>query len=77
MLFDSSYVRYYTGWVYLATERPVALIVDGTGEFTLFVPEFEVETPSEDDTARRIESYPEYPGRRHPLLILSYVLAKL
>ena len=76
VLFDSSYVRYYTGWVYLATERPVALIVDGTGEFTLFVPEFEVEHAQLKTTARRIESYPEYPGRRHPLLILSDVLAK-
>ena len=40
----------------------------------VFVPEFEVERVREETDFERIESYPEYPGLEHPMLILGRVL---
>jgi hypothetical protein len=34
-----------------------------------FVPEFEVERVREETDFERVESYPEYPGREHPMAI--------
>src|SRR5829696_2441365 len=75
VLFGADYVRYYTAFEFLATERPVAVIGSTSGEVAVFVPEFEVERVREETTFGRIESYPEYPGREHPMLLLGAVLA--
>src|SRR4029079_1050085 len=45
------------------------------GDSAVFVPEFEVERTRAETDFERIESYPEYPGREHPMLILARVLA--
>jgi Xaa-Pro aminopeptidase len=70
VLFDEKYVQYFTGFGYLATERPVAVIVTADGELVAFVPEFEVERTDEEGDFDRVESYPEYPGEVHPMLLL-------
>jgi Xaa-Pro aminopeptidase len=75
VLFDEHYVRYFTGLGFLATERPVAVALTGSGERVAFVPEFEVERVQEEGDFERVESYPEYPGRDHPMTILARVLA--
>ena len=43
----------------------------------MFVPEFEVERTRAETSFERIESYPEYPGREHPMTIFARVLADL
>jgi Xaa-Pro aminopeptidase len=74
VLFDEHYIRYFTGFGFLATERPVAVAGNGSGELAVFVPEFEVERVRAETEFERIESYPEYPGLEHPMLLLARVL---
>ncbi len=77
VLFDESYVQYFTSFGFLATERPVAFIGNASGELAVFVPEFEVERVLAETEFERVESYPEYPGTEHPMLILGRVLADM
>jgi Xaa-Pro aminopeptidase len=77
VLFDQDYIQYFTSFNFLATERPVAFAASASGDLAVFVPEFEVERVRAETDFERIESYPEYPGIEHPLLILGRVLADL
>ena len=77
VLFDDKYIQYFTGFNFLATERPVAVVSNAAGELAVFVPEFEVERVKAETDFERIESYPEYPGREHPMKLLAGVLADL
>jgi Xaa-Pro aminopeptidase len=77
VLFDNRYVQYFTGFNFLATERPVAVASNLAGELAVFVPEFEVERVKAETDFERIESYPEYPGREHPMKLLARLLADL
>jgi Xaa-Pro dipeptidase len=77
VLFDEQYIQYFTGFGFLATERPVAFASNASGEMVVFVPAFEVERVREETEFERIESYPEYPGIEHPMLILGRVLRDL
>jgi Xaa-Pro dipeptidase len=62
VLFDASYIRYFTGFGFLSTERPVVFAQSSGGELAAFVPEFEVERVRAETSFERVESYPEYPG---------------
>jgi Xaa-Pro dipeptidase len=75
VLFDEHYIRYFTGLGFLATERPVGVLLGLDGARTAFVPEFEVERVRAEADFERIESYPEYPGLEHPLRVLARILA--
>ena len=77
VLFDDKYIQYFTGFNFLATERPVAVASNLAGELAVFVPEFEVERVKAETDFERIESYPEYPGREHPMKLLARLLADL
>jgi Xaa-Pro dipeptidase len=77
VLFDEAYIKYFAGFPFLATERPVAFIGNASGDEAVFVPEFEVERIQAETAFDRIESYPEYPGREHPMHILGRLLADL
>lgn len=77
VLFDEKYIQYFTGFGFLATERPVAVASNAAGHMAVFVPEFEVERVKAEADFERIESYPEYPGLEHPMSLLSRVLADL
>jgi Xaa-Pro dipeptidase len=77
VLFGQDAIRYFTAFEFLATERPVAVVGNGDGELAVFVPEFEVERVRDETGFERIESYPEYPGLEHPLLLLARVLADM
>jgi Xaa-Pro dipeptidase len=77
VLFDEQYIRYFTGFGFLATERPVAVASNAGGELAVFVPEFEVERVREETDFERVESYPEYPGVEHPMRLLARVLHDL
>ena len=77
VFFDEHYIRYLTGFEFLATERPVAVIGNGSGDLAVFVPEFEVERVRAEADFERVESYPEYPGLEHPMRLLARVLRDL
>ncbi len=77
VLFDEQYIQYFTSFGFLATERPVAFASNAAGETVVFVPGFEVERVREETEFEHVESYPEYPGVEHPMLILGRVLRDL
>jgi len=77
VLFDEHYIRYFTNFGFLATERPVAVAMGRGGDMAAFVPEFEVERVRAETAFERIESYPEYPGNEHPMRILARTLADM
>lgn len=77
VLFDEQYIKYFAGFGFLATERPVAFVGNERGDEAVFVPEFEVERIRAETSFERIESYPEYPGREHPMRILARLLVSL
>jgi Xaa-Pro dipeptidase len=77
VLFDQQYVQYFTAFNFLATERPVAVALTGSGETAAFVPGFEVERTRAEGSFDVVEAYPEYPGTEHPMRILARVLAGL
>ena len=77
VLFDQHYIRYFTGFNFLSTERPVVFAQGANGEMSVFVPEFEVERVRAETEFERVDSYPEYPGIEHPMRILGRVLADL
>ena len=73
VLFDEHYIRYFTNFWFLSTERPVVFAQSAGGEMVVFVPEFEVERVRAE-TSFPVESYPEYPGTEHPMPILGRIL---
>jgi Xaa-Pro aminopeptidase len=75
VLFDEQYIKYFAGFGFLATERPVAFFGSVSGDEVVFVPEFEVARIVAETTFDNVESYPEYPGREHPMRILGSLLA--
>jgi Xaa-Pro dipeptidase len=77
VLFDASYIQYFTSFGFLSTERPVVFAQSAAGDMVVFVPEFEVERVRAETAFERVESYPEYPGTKHPMRIFARVLADL
>ena len=77
VLFDEHYIQYFTSFGFLATERPVAFLANGTGELAVFVPEFEVDRVRAETVFERVESYAEYPGLEHPMRVLRGVLLEM
>jgi Xaa-Pro aminopeptidase len=77
VLFDPDYIQYFTGFWFLSNERPVVFAQSAGGDAAIFVPEFEVARTRAESGFDRVESYPEYPGREHPMTILARVLGDL
>jgi Xaa-Pro dipeptidase len=77
VVFDQHYIQYLTGFWFLSTERPVVFAQSARGDMVAFVPEFEVERVRAETAFEAVESYPEYPGVDHPMIILARVLADL
>jgi Xaa-Pro dipeptidase len=77
VLFGPDYVHYFTGFWFLSNERPIVYLQNADGDDAIFVPEFEVERTRAEADFARIESYPEYPGREHPMRILARASADL
>jgi len=77
VLFEPAYIQYLTGFWFLSNERPIVYAQSAAGDELIFVPEFEVDRTRAEATFERIESYPEYPGREHPMPVLAAVLADL
>jgi Xaa-Pro aminopeptidase len=77
VLFGPAYINYFTGFSFLSNERPIVFAQSAAGETVIFVPEFEVERTRAETAFERIESYPEYPGREHPMRVLAVLLADI
>ena len=77
MLFDPTYITYFTGFWFLSNERPIVYLQSAGGDDAIFVPEFEVERTRAESAFARVESYSEYPGPEHPMLALARVAADL
>lgn len=77
VLFDNAYVLYYTGFAFIPTERPVALVVSAAGDRGLLVPRLEREHAEANATVQQVAHYPEYPSERHPLHALEALLDEL
>lgn len=77
VLFDPTYVLYYSGFAFVPTERPIALVLAGDGTSTLVVPRLELEHAESRSALDRVEHYPEYPGDPRAEDVLARTLADL
>jgi Xaa-Pro aminopeptidase len=77
VVFNPTYVTYLTGFRFLSTERPVVYLQNAAGDDVIFVPEFELERTQAEADFHRVETYREYPGLEHPLVVLARVVADL
>ncbi len=76
VLFGSTSIFYLTGFAFLPTERPAALILEPE-RASLFVPRLEQEHAEETAFVDLVRTYPEYPGERHPMRCLADFLEEL
>lgn len=61
-------IFYLTGYSYIATERPAALIIPVDGEITFMGPLLEEDhIPLRTKLIENIKTYVDYPGERHPI----------
>ena len=59
---------YLTGYSYIATERPAALIIPLDGEITFMGPLLEIDhIPLKTRLIKNIKTYYDYPGKKHPI----------
>ncbi|MCH8877896.1 MAG: aminopeptidase P family protein [Chloroflexi bacterium] len=77
VLFDPDYVLYYSGFAFVPTERPMALVMNAEGERRLFVPRLELEHAQADAAVDGVDHYPEYPDDPHPMEMLKRALKDL
>ena len=77
MLFDPTYVLYYSGFAFVPTERPIAFLLGPDGTRALVVPRLEVEHAESASTLDRVEHYLEYPGDPRAEDVLAHTLADM
>lgn len=77
VLFDPTYVLYYSGFAFVPTERPIALVVSADGTRALVVPRLELEHAEAKSTFDRVEHYLEYPGDPRAEDVLARTLTDL
>ena len=77
VLFDSHYILYYTGFAFIPTERPIAFVMNSSGERALFVPRLEVEHAQTNSLIQRVDHYLEYPYQPHPMEKLKAMLVDM
>ena len=72
-VFYPARVAYLTGFHHIPTERPIAYVLGPRGRSALIVPAVEKEH-AEGVAGVDVEVYFEYPGSRHPMLLVAEVL---
>jgi Xaa-Pro aminopeptidase len=77
VLFDNTYILYYSGFAFIPTERPVALVLNAAGERAMFVPRLESEHARSNAFAERVDHYVEYPHDPHPMTFFKRTLSEL
>ena len=73
-VFDPDYVKYYSGFYFGVTERPMAFVLSAEGETALFVPRLEREHAQARGSVDQVWDYEEYPGTTHPMEQLAEAL---
>jgi Xaa-Pro aminopeptidase len=73
-VFRALTVFYLTGFAFIPTERPVALVIAGDGRTVLFIPRLEEEHAGQYALVDEIVAYPEYPGEHHPMIRLAALI---
>lgn len=64
-------IFYLSGFAFVPTERPIALLINNKGETALFLPRLEKEHAEAYAHTDRIFTYPEYPDYEHPMVHLA------
>jgi Xaa-Pro aminopeptidase len=77
VLFDNAYVLYYTGFAFIPTERPAAVVVDANGARGMFVPRLEREHAQANALVQHVADYPEYPSEEHPMYAFMRLLEQM
>jgi len=77
VLFDNFYILYYTGFAFIPTERPIAFMINSSGECSLFVPYLEIEHARANALVHKVDHYEEYPGHPHPMEVFKPTLLDL
>ncbi len=72
--FSSLSIFYLTGFHFISTERPAALVLPTDGKSLLFVPQLEIEHAETALLLDEVVTYPEYPGKKHPMNHLAQAL---
>lgn len=73
-LFRPLTIFYLTGFAFIPTERPVALLVADDGRSMLFVPRLEEEHAGQHAIVDEVVAYAEYPGEIHPMVHLAALI---
>ncbi|MFC0266693.1 M24 family metallopeptidase [Kushneria aurantia] len=74
VLFSVTDIFYLTGFHFRPSERPIALIIDPKGIFSLLVPRMEREHAHRYAVIEETHEYPEYPGKTHPMKYMANIL---
>ena len=69
-LFDADYIKYYTGFAFIPTERPMTYIMNRSGQRALLVPRLELEHAASMSIIDRVAHYLEYPDLKRPMQVL-------
>ncbi|MGB7342432.1 MAG: Xaa-Pro peptidase family protein [Phototrophicaceae bacterium] len=77
VLFDADYIKYYLGFAFIPTERPIAYIMNKKGERAMFVPRMEIEHAKAMADIDHVAYYLEYPNTNHPMNILVDTLKEM
>ncbi|MFQ5951385.1 MAG: M24 family metallopeptidase [Candidatus Geothermarchaeales archaeon] len=69
---------YLTGFSYIQTERPAAIVVPADGEVTFLGPVIEKDhIPIKTRIIEEIRTYPDYPGEKHPMELFAEFLREM
>ncbi len=77
VLFEREYILYYTGFAFIPTERPVALVFNTHQETALFVPRLELEHARSSTQIGQVIHYIEYPDNPRPETVLETTLSEM
>lgn len=77
VLFDALYILYYTGFNFIPTERPIALVINRDGKRALFVPRLEADHAAANALIDHVAHYVEYPYIPHPTQRLRDLIAEM
>ncbi|MBV9329587.1 MAG: aminopeptidase P family protein, partial [Chloroflexi bacterium] len=70
VLFHPERIGYLSSFVFVSTERPMALVIPRRGELGMLIPQLEEDHLKKSPDIADVQVYPEYPsgpGGRHPM----------
>ena len=70
-------IMYTTGFSYISTERPLALVIPRDESLFFMAPQLEYDhIRGECTLADEVYTYPDYPGKAHPIRIFARQMAE-